>query len=111
MRSDRERLLDIVEATERIQRYAARGHDVFMRDELIQTWVVHHLVIIGEACRAVSLALQHAHPEVPWAQIVGMRNIVVHHYFGIDAQAVWQVVEKDLPPLKSKIEAILPHLC
>lgn len=107
MRSDRERLLDIHEAIERIEKYAARGRDTFERDELVQTWIVHHLQIIGEACRAVSDELRKQRPEVPWTQIIGMRNIVVHQYFGIDVDAVWQVVEKDLVDLKPKIEAIL----
>ena len=51
MRDDRERLLDILEAIERIERYAARGREAFENDELLQTWVVHHVQIIGEAAR------------------------------------------------------------
>lgn len=54
MRDDRERLLDIQEAIERIEKYAVRGREAFERDELIQTWVLHHLQIIGEAVRALS---------------------------------------------------------
>ena len=56
MRSDRERLLDIQEAIERIEKYATRGREAFERDELIQTWILHHLQIIGEAARALSPA-------------------------------------------------------
>ena len=54
MRDDRERLLDILEAIERIEKYTSKGREVFKDDELIQTWVVHHLKIIGEATRALS---------------------------------------------------------
>ena len=97
----------MIEAIERIERYAARGRQAFETDELLQTWVVHHIQIIGEAVRKLSDALRSAHPEIPWAQIIAMRNIVVHDYFGVDTQEVWAAVERDLPDLKRKIQAIL----
>ena len=107
MRDDRAPLLDIQEAIERIERYTARGRMIFEQDELVQTWVVHHIQIIGEASRAISADFRAQHPEVPWTEIVGMRNILVHHYFGIDLNAVWSVVERDLPDLKRAIAAML----
>lgn len=110
MRDDSERLLDIQEAIERIEKYAAQGQETFERDELVQTWIVHHLQIIGEASRTLSSSLKDQHPEVSWSKIIGMRNILVHDYFGIDVEAVWSVVERDLPDLKRHIEAILQDL-
>lgn len=110
MRSERERRLDILEAIERIEKYAEEGKDAFEADELIQTWIVHHITIIGEACRSLPDDFQATYANVPWADIVGMRNILVHHYFGIDTDAVWLVVEKDLPALKLNIHAILKKL-
>jgi len=107
MRDDRARLLDIQEAIERIERYTARGRAAFEQDELIQTWVLHHIQIIGEASRTISADFRAQHPEVPWIEIIGMRNILVHHYFGIDLNAVWFVVERDLPDLKRAIAAML----
>ncbi|MFQ5732736.1 MAG: DUF86 domain-containing protein [Planctomycetaceae bacterium] len=107
MRSDRERLLDVQEDIERIEKYSARGRDAFEQDELIQTWIVHHLQIIGEATRALSEQTRDAHPNIPWKQINGMRNILVHHYFGIDVPVVWSVVENDLQPLKNDVQQIL----
>jgi uncharacterized protein with HEPN domain len=106
VRSDRERLLDILEAIERIERHAAAGRDAFERDELLQTWMVHHLQIIGEACRALSADFVRRHAHVPWPKVIGMRNILVHHYFGIDLDAVWAVIERDLPELKNEIEVL-----
>jgi uncharacterized protein with HEPN domain len=88
VRDDRSRLLDVIEAIERIERYAARGREAFDRDELLQTWVVHHIQIVGEAVRKLSDALRSEHPEIPWAEIIGMRNIVVHDYFGVDTEEV-----------------------
>ena len=107
MRDDRERLRDIQEAIGRIEKHTGQGRDAFERDELVQNWIVHHLQIIGEATRHLSSPLKERHPEVPWPHIIGMRNILVHDYFAIDIEAVWQAVERDLPALKLKIDAIL----
>lgn len=110
MRRERERLLDILEAIERIEKYAEEGKEAFESDELIQTWIVHHIEIIGEACRSLPDDFQASNTNVPWADIIGMRNILVHHYFGIDTDAVWSVVERDLPELKLNMQAILKKL-
>ncbi len=107
MRDDRERLRDILEAIERIQRYASRGRDAFLTDELLQTWVVHHVQIIGEAARQISEMLKAAHPEIPWPAIVAMRHVLVHQYFDVDPEEVWITVDRDLPDLKRKLEVIL----
>jgi uncharacterized protein with HEPN domain len=100
MRDDRERLLDIQEAIERIEKYAAHGREAFEQDELVQTWVLHHLQIIGEAVRTLSPELTQKHSETAWSKIIGMRNILVHNYFHIDAAIVWAVIENDLFILK-----------
>ena len=107
MRSARERLLDILEAIERIEKYARKGKTAFLKDELIQNWMVNHITLIGEACRALPDEFQSGHANVPWADIIAMRNLLVHHYFGIDTEAVWSVVERDIPELKGNIQAIL----
>lgn len=103
MRNDRERLSDILEAIENIEKYAAEGKEAFEQDELIQTWILHHLLILGEAAAKVSDEFQEEHNRIPWSQIIGMRNILVHHYFGIDLEVVWGLIEKDLPELKQAI--------
>jgi uncharacterized protein with HEPN domain len=103
MRDDRERLRDIVDAILSIERYPRDKED----SELIESWVLRHLQIIGEAVSKLSPALRTANPDVPWVEMIAMRNILVHDYFGIDTNEVWAVVEKDLPKLKQKIEAIL----
>jgi uncharacterized protein with HEPN domain len=107
MRDDPERLRDILEAVERIEKYAAKGREAFEHDELIQVWIVHHLQLVGEAARSVSADFRAAHPEIPWPQIVGMRNILVHNYFGIDTEIVWAAVERDLPALKAQVKSAL----
>ena len=110
MRGDRERLLDIAQAIERIEKYAQRGRQAFESDELIQTWVLHHLQIIGEASRELSENTKAGHPEMPWQDIVGMRNILVHRYFAVDTELVWAAVQDDLPVLKRKIAAMLAEV-
>lgn len=107
MRDDRERLLDIAEAIERIEKYASEGREAFEDDELIQNWILHHLQLIGEAARAISDELKDEHDEMPWQQIVGMRHILVHRYFEVDTDLIWSVVEDDVPALKQQIELIL----
>ncbi|MCA9936722.1 MAG: DUF86 domain-containing protein [Anaerolineales bacterium] len=73
----------------------------------MQTWVVYHLQIIGEAARSLSVELQQNHPEIPWRSIIGMRHILVHSYFGIDKDVVWSIVANDLPDLKPQITILL----
>ena len=107
MRSDRERLLDILEAIQRIERRSPEDRQTLDADELVQTWVLHHLRILGEAVRSLSTEFRDNHPEFPWSGIIGMRNILVHHYFEIDTDAVWSVLKVDLPALKARVEAAL----
>jgi uncharacterized protein with HEPN domain len=107
MRDPQERLRDILDAITRIERYVARGRDAFDQDELIQVWIVHHLQIVGEAAAQLGRDFHDAHPEVPWPQIVAMRNILVHEYFGVDLREVWRTVERDLPGFKRAIERLL----
>ena len=107
MRKPTERIRDMLEAIERIDRYASRGREPFEHDELIQNWVVHHLEIVGEAARSLPDEIRAQAPDIPWADIIGMRNILVHDYFGIDERIVWAVVERDLPPLRKALEQLL----
>lgn len=107
MRDINERLRDIQEAISHIMKYTHQGRDSFDQNELIQTWVVHYLGIIGEAARAIPQDYKMLHPEISWKSINGMRNIIVHHYFGIDFDVAWSVVENDLPILKTQVDAIL----
>jgi uncharacterized protein with HEPN domain len=63
--------------------------------------------LIGEACRALPAEFREQHKEIPWGQIIGMRHILVHHYFGIDEEAVWTAATHDLPILKAQIAVLL----
>jgi uncharacterized protein with HEPN domain len=107
MRDTNERLRDIQEAIAQIMKYTSSGRETFDQNELIQGWVILHLQNIGEAIRTIPPDFKNDHPEIPWAQISRMRNILVHIYFGINRDRVWSVVENDLPNLKTSVDTIL----
>lgn len=110
MRSVRDRLEDVAEAIQRIEQEQGSGREAFESDPKTQVWMVHHIQIIGEAVRAVLDPLQELAPATPWAEIVGMRHILVHDYFGVDLAEVWSAVENDLPALKVAVERLLESL-
>lgn len=110
MRRETERLQDILDAITAIERYASQGRQTFDEQELIQVWVVHHLQIIGEAANALSSDLMNQYSEVPWAQIVAFRNIVVHEYFRVSLNLVWAILQNNLPLLKVTVQRMLQEL-
>ena len=107
MRDLRNRLEDILEAITQIEAEKANGKETFENSQLVQVWMVHHLMIIGEAVRSIDPAVRAKYPSVPWRQIAGMRNILVHDYFRINKDIVWETVETHVPPLKTQVELIL----
>lgn len=107
MRSDRERLRDMLEAIEGVKKYAAKGRAAFDAEELVQTWIIHHLLLLGEAASGLSDSFREKHADVPWAKIIGMRNVLIHGYFAIDKEIVWSVAENELPRLETQIRAWL----
>ncbi len=107
MRDDQERLRDIDEAIDKIEKYVSVGYQAFIEDERTQVWIIHHLQVIGEASNHLSDELTEQNQDIPWADIVGLRNILVHQYFGIDLRQVWETAELDMPILKAKVRGIL----
>ena len=89
MRDPKERLLDILDAIAAIERHRGRDKAAFERDELLQVGSLRHLQIIGEAARAPPEDVRAPASEIPWSKIVGMRNVLVHGYFDIDTDIVW----------------------
>lgn len=88
----------------------SRTRAAFDRDELLQAWFLRHLQIIGEAARTLCPDVRALAPEIPWPKIIGMRNVLVHGYFEIDAEIVWYAVVRDVPALKPAIHTLLARL-
>jgi uncharacterized protein with HEPN domain len=107
VRDDLERLRDIQKAIHHILNKTVGGRSAFNDDEMLRVWVLHHLQIIGEAARSLSAEFRQRHPDKVWTKAAGMRNIVVHHYFEINATRIWNVVEEDLPSLRDRVESLL----
>ncbi len=106
MRSDADRVSDILAAIAKIKERIVDSVDAFKQDEMLQVWVIHHLRVIGEAARGVSQSLRDRHPDVPWPEIIALRNILVHEYFGLNMHQVWTMTQKDLPELEEKVQRI-----
>ncbi len=110
MRDDRERLRDMFEAISQIEQYAIQGKDRFTEDELIQTWMIHHLMIIGEAASKMTEETRQLYPHIPWVGTIDVRNIIAHEYFRVNLDIIWRIITNDLPSLKIQIQAILGKL-
>ena len=100
-------LAHILESIDKIERFTADGRDRFLRDPMVHDAVVRNLEIIGEAARNTPDEVTHAHPEIPWEKMRGIRNLLAHEYFGVDVSIVWLTATADLPPLVPLLRAIL----
>ena len=108
MQRDREYLTDILEAAKIALNYVSgMDRNEFLGDLQCQDAVIRRLEIIGEAARRISVKTYEDHPDLPWSDLIGMRNIMIHKYDGVDLCIVWETVRSDLPPLVSAIENIL----
>lgn len=108
MRHERLYLNDIVEAADDIARFL-EGTDAaaFQESDLLRSAVVHKLSVIGEAAARLANELTGRNPQVPWAQIIGFRNILIHAYFGIDWDIVWEAAKDRCPTLRDQVAQIL----
>ena len=107
-RGDREFLLDIIEAIKRVELYTkGLSYQDFLQKIETQDAVVRNFEIIGEAVKNVSKTLKAKYNDIQWKEIAGMRDKVIHFYFGVNWDIVWGVVKDSLPQFKEKIERIL----
>lgn len=101
-------LEDILEAIARIQRYTAgQSLPQFSQDEKAVDAVVRNLEVIGEAVKKIPDEMRQKHPSMEWRKIAGLRDILVHEYFGIDVEIIWDIVQNKLPPLERSVRSLL----
>jgi uncharacterized protein with HEPN domain len=100
-------LEDIMLAIQKIARYTSQmDHDAFLSDELVIDGVARNLEIIGEAARQLPEEFKRTHAQIPWTQIAGLRNRIVHDYFGLDLEIIWEIIQHDLPDLEKQVLAL-----
>lgn len=100
------RLLHILESIERIRTYAST-REAFFADPKTQDAVIRNLEIIGEAAKALGRETTASAPEIPWTDIAGLRDRLIHRYFSIDLELVWDVVSSELEPLERAVRVLL----
>jgi uncharacterized protein with HEPN domain len=108
MNRDRVYVVDMLEAARlAIQYSAGKNERDFLADAQCQDAVIRRFEIIGEAARRISNPFRLRHPEIPWTEMIGMRNLLIHEYDDVDLRIVWQTVIVELPKLVVQLEALL----
>jgi len=105
---DAARINHIMDAVLEIEKYLyQKTYNDFLNDTMLQSACIRQLEIIGEAAGRISEALKEKSDSVKWREIIGLRNLLIHEYFGVDIDLVWQIIETDLPKLKSNILLVI----
>ncbi len=107
MKDDRVYLLHIRDCLDRIFEYTREGRPAFLADTRTQDAVIRNLEVVGEAVKNISPAHKATHPDVPWKRIAGMRDLLIHRYFGVKIDTVWEVVVNELPEFRAAIVRML----
>ena len=104
---DKIRLQHILDAIDEIENYLQDvDYAQFAQNSMMRFACLKQLEIVGEACNHLTTEIMERYQDVEWAQIIGMRNVFIHEYFGVDLNLVWDIIQTDLPDLKMKIQAI-----
>lgn len=101
-------LNDILESISNIREFVVgMNYENFLRDKKTSLAVIRSLEIIGEAVKNIPESLRENYKEMPWQEIIGMRNKITHEYFGVDLDIVWQSIQEDLDSLENAVKKIL----
>lgn len=102
-------LLDMLKAAQMVQEYASSlDEPQFLANSRDQDAILRQLTILGEAAKRVSQEFRREHQEIPWRQIAGLRDVVVHDYLLVDLQEVWRIIQEDVPPLIRLMVPLIP---
>jgi len=107
VKEDRIYLEHILEAIESIGAYTQGGWEAFQGNPMAQDAVIRRFEIIGEAAKRLSGAATARHPEIPWREIAGFRDVLIHNYMGVNLRRVWNVIEQNLPDLRRAVQDLL----
>ena len=107
MKDDRALLLHMLDAVARIRDYTKGGPVLFLADPRTQDAVIRNIEIVGEAAKGLSDATRAREAAIPWRQIAGMRDKLIHQYFGVNLELVWKTVEIELPRLAEAVKRLL----
>ena len=109
MSRDDATLLDLLKAARLVVKFKGKlAKKVFLRDVKTQSAILHQLLVIGEAVKRLSEDFRAEHSEMPWTRIAGMRDKLIHQYDAVDLDEVWKTVTKDVGPLISFLERLVP---
>ena len=99
---------DILDSIKKIESYVKNmTYEDFIKDNLVKDAVLRNIEVLGEAAENIPDDLREEYSEVPWKRIIGLRNIVIHEYFGVDFENIWKIITENIPETKPYIEQIL----
>jgi uncharacterized protein with HEPN domain len=106
MKTDQKLLQDMLHAVDTILSYELSSYEAFFKDGKSQDAIMYNLIILGEAANQISDEFQDAHPKIPWSSVIGTRNVIVHGYDQVKLPIVWDILTKNLLPLKETLTTL-----
>ena len=110
MKDDRLYLIHIWECIKRIESYSEEGKAAFLASVMMQDAIIRNFEVIGEASKQISPESKQSHPEIRWRGMAGFRDVLIHNYMSVDLVEIWNIIENELPQIKSSLKAVLIEL-